>query len=23
VEEECLQTLVEDRKWRGWLDIHQ
>jgi len=22
VEEECLQTLAEDRKWRGWLDIH-
>jgi len=23
VEEECLQTLAEDRKWRGWLDIYR
>jgi len=23
VEEECLQTLVEDRKWRRWLDIYR
>jgi len=23
MEEECLQTLAEDRKWRGRLDIHR
>ena len=23
MEEDCLQTLAEDRKWRGWLDIHR